>query len=267
MTIPTFLSEFDPADLPFIAKESIPLKNVPLDTAVEALPAEKRIEEAYALVLDAVYGYYFAKELDAKLGQLILSKSGPLSSGLSMIRDAVVKNAVIGIAKTIDETTGRTRSLPHSLGALKRSLEDSSSGSNDDDVEATIQLIEHIVSSTNPDKVKSLLYVRHIRNKWAGHSSWDLSVDTWPTGDGLLNFPLLEDGLVRMVNAFEEFGMLLRMSPYLQTLEDTARRVSDNPDGTGTFRVVVSWKAAVPMARAMRDAGQNSARQILNQLQ
>lgn len=267
MKIPIFLSEFDPADLPAIAKESKPLENAPLDAAVQALPAEKRIEEAYALILDAVYSYYFAKELYAKLDRLILSKSGPLSSGLRMMRDAVVKSAVIGIAKTIDETTGRTRSLPHSLGALKRSLEDSPAGSNEADAAATIQLIEHIVSSTNPDKVKSLLYVRHIRNKWAGHSSWDLSVDTWPTGDGKLNFPLLEDGLVRMVNAFEEFGMLLSMSPYLQTLEEAATRDSDNLDGTETFRVAISWKAAVPMAHTMRDAGQNSARQILSQLQ
>lgn len=267
MTMPAFVSEFDPLDLPFIAKDSKPLQNTPLDAAMLALPAEERIEEAYALILDAVYSYYFAKELNAKLDQLILSKSGPLSSGLRKMRESVIKSAVIAIAKTIDETTGRTRSLTHSLRALKGSVEDTSAASSDGESEATIQLIDHILSRTNPDNVISLLYVRHIRNKWAGHASWDLRVDTWPTGDKALNFPLIEDGLVRIVNAFDEFGVLLTMSPYLETLENAARRVTDNSDGTVTSRVAISWSAAVPLAHTMRGAGQDSARQLLDQLQ
>lgn len=264
MKIAKFVSEFAPSDLPVIAKASKPMEKTPLNAAVASLPAEERIEEAYALITNAVFRFYFAKELDTKLGSISESHHGPLSLALRKTGESVVETAVIAIAKTIDESTGRTRSLPLSLRALRRSVEDSSAGPIDSETEATAQLIDHILDETNPDVVKSLMYVRHIRNKWAGHASWDLRTDTWPTGDGVLNFPLLEDGLVRMVNAFDEFGTLIGMSPYLQTLEDASRQITRNTDGTTTIRTTISWRAAVPMAKVMRGAGQDSANQLLD---
>ncbi|WP_461189363.1 hypothetical protein [Arthrobacter sp. Z4-13] len=265
--MPRFISEFNPSDLPVIAKDSKPMENSPLNAAVMMLPTEERVEEAYALILDAVYSFYFAKELETRLGSISESHHGPLSLALKKTRESVVKGAVIAIAKTIDESTGRTRSLPLSLKALRQSVEDSSAGPDDSETEATARLIDHILNETNPDVVKSLMYVRHIRNKWAGHASWDLRTDTWPTGDLALNFPLLEDGLVRMVNAFDEFGTLIEMSPYLQTLENTTRQVRRSSDGTTTLRMTISWRAAVPMAHVMRGAGRDSANQLLNRFQ
>jgi hypothetical protein len=267
MKLPPFASEFDPSELPAIAEGSRPLENARLDEAAEALPSEERIKEALALIQAAVYHYYFAKGLDGKLGELRRAARGPLASALDVMRTAVVKHAVIAIAMTIDETTGRTRSLPHALKALERRLEASPADPSDGETDATIQLIRHILTTTNPDKVKSLLYVRHIRNKWAGHASWDLSVDTWPTGDKMLNYPLLEDGLVRMVNAFDEFSRLVQMSPYLQTLQEASRPRIVNPDGTETSRMTISWDAAVPLAEVMRRNAQESARHLLDRLQ
>ncbi|MEB2529195.1 hypothetical protein [Kocuria rosea] len=267
MILPPFVSEFNLSELPVIAEDSKPMDNVPLDQAVQALPSEKRIEEAHALILRAVYRYYFAKELDTELSQMSRSVKGPLSSALDSMRTAVVRDAVIAVATTIDEATGRTRSLTHTLQALKRNLETAPVDSSDTETETTVDLIKHIMTTTNPGKVKSLMYVRHIRNKWAGHASLDPSVDTWPTGDTALNYPLLEDGLVRMVNAFDEFGALVQMSPYLQALEEAAHCRTVNPDGTETLRVTMSWAAVLPLAHAMRDGGKASARQLLVQLQ
>lgn len=244
------------------------MENDPLNAAVLALPAEERVAEAYALILHAVYSYYFAKELNNTMGDIIQRTTGPLHSALEQIHESVLKTAVIAIAKTIDETTGRTRSLPHALKALQLSAGSSPTGPDEDsETEATIQLLGQILKMTNPDNVKSLLYVRHVRNKWAGHASWDLSADTWPTGDNVLNFPLLEDGLIRMVNAFEEFGVLLGMSPYLRSLENAVRRKTVSEDGTSTLRVTVAWKEVVPMAHTMRSHGQESAKQLLKQFE
>lgn len=267
MTFPPFASEFDSSALPVISEDSKPMQNTPLDQAAHALPPEKRTEEAHALILDAVYRYYFAKELDTELGQMSRSVKGPLSSALNSMRNAVIRDAVIAIATTIDEATGRTRSLIHTLRALQRNLENLPADSSDTDTETTVELIKHIMDFTNPDKIKSLLYVRHIRNKWAGHASWDPGVDTWPTGNTALNYPLLEDGLVRMVNAFDEFGTLVQMSPYLQAVEEASHCRTVNPDGTETSRITISWGAAVPMAHTMRDAGKVGARRLLDQLQ
>lgn len=77
-----FVSEFDPSDLPVIAKASKPMENTPLNAAVTSLPAEERIEEAYALILDAVFSFYFAKELDTKISVISKSQHGPFSSAL-----------------------------------------------------------------------------------------------------------------------------------------------------------------------------------------
>lgn len=266
MTFPLFVSEFDSSAMPVIPEDSKPMQNIPLDQAAQALPPDKRIEEAQALILDAVYRYYFAKELDAELGQMSRSVKGPLSLALNSMQTAVIRDAVIAIATTIDEATGRTRSLIHTLRVLQRNLENAPADSSDPETQTTVELINHIMDITNPDKVKSLLYVRHIRNKWAGHASWDLSVDTWPTGDTTLNYPLLEDGLVHMVNAFDEFGALVQMSPYLQALEEASHCRTVNPDGTETFRITISWDAAGALAHAMRDAGKTGARKLLDQL-
>ncbi|MFJ6454000.1 hypothetical protein [Paenarthrobacter sp. NPDC091669] len=266
MNIPEFLSEFAPGDVPVIAHNSKPMEHPPLNDALSALPIEKRMEEAYALILEAVYSYYFAKALDADLARLALERPGPLASGLREVRASTVKNAVMAIAKTIDEATGRTKSLPLALRAMQKSIEESPENPHTSETHATIHLIDHIWQLTNPDRAKSLLYVRHVRNKWSGHASWDADEDHWPTGDSTLNFPLLEDGLVRMVNAFDEFGVLLSMSSYLQTLEKTAQHSTGNSAGGTSGRISISWQAAVPMAHTMRDVAQEGARQFLVEL-
>lgn len=242
------------------------MENVPLAAAVDALPTEERIEEAYALILEAVYHYYFAKEISGQLGNMNRDATGPIKAAVDAIRSAIVQQGVLSIAKTIDETTGRTSSLTHTLLALNRKLADPSLNDKDGSVQATVDLVQHVLTMTNPDRNKSLLYVRHVRNKWAGHASWDTRVDTWPTGDTALNFPLLEDALVRIVNAFEQFGILVQMSPYLQALEESATHGTVDSEGRKSFRVTISWGAMVPIANAVRFAGQQGARHLLERL-
>ena len=120
MTFPLFVSEFDSSALPVISEDSKPMQNTPLDQAAHALPPEKRTEEAHALILDAVYRYYFAKELDTELGQMSRSVKGPLSLALNSMRNAVIRDAVIAIATTIDEATGRTRSRGRAASCRRR---------------------------------------------------------------------------------------------------------------------------------------------------
>lgn len=264
MKLSDFASEYDLAGVPAISGS--PMTNALLDAQVGAIAPESRVELALANMLGgAVYLYYFAKRAHPRLVTMATER-GLLSSAIEVVDTSLVKQAVIGISSTIDLTTGRTSSLPHALDALEAELATRMTNTVDPETQAAVELIQHIRAATNAETVTSLKYVRHLRNKWAGHSSLDRSVDSWAEANTTLHFALLEDALARMVNAFQDLGTLAPMSRELRDIEARGHAGEVRADGTEVVRMTISWSGATPMALAMREVAQKAADAFLDRL-
>lgn len=260
MKLRNFVSEYDPSDLPTIA--GIPMENVPLDDNVAAFAAGDWAQESIAnLCGSAVFSYYFAKRVRVGL-EKITPERGPLRIAYEGVRTSLVKAAVIDIATTID-VTGRTKSLPHLLDAVTRDLQGKP---QDEETVAAVELVHDIRALTNANKVVSLRYVRHLRNKWAGHPSLDRAYDSWADADKTVNFPLLEDALVRMVNAYTELGALNEMSSALRAIADAARHETTLPDGTVQVQMTLGWSGISNIATVTRHIAQDAGDKLLAQL-
>jgi hypothetical protein len=259
MKLSDFASEFDPADLPTLVGD--PMINEPLQAGVEALGTAHRIERSLLnLLTDAVYAYYFAKQACPALGALAQTQEGHLSRGSEAVAQSLLRSAVIGVATTIDLSGyGRTASIPHALDALRDDLRRKIAQNPDGEAEAALELLGHISSTTNVDTVPSLRYVRHLRNKWAGHASLDRSVDSWAGADTHVNLSLLEDALARMVNAFQDLAILVPMSTDLTDIEQQGNPPKILADGTVEVQMKVGWGGVNAISQAMREQAKKAA--------
>jgi hypothetical protein len=260
MKLSAFTSEYEPGDLPIIT--GAPMEKGPLNENVAGFSAGDWAQESIAnLCGSAVFSYYFAKRVRVGL-EAITPQLGPLRIAYEGIRVSLVKAAVIDIATTID-MTGRTKSLPHLLDAVTRDLQEEP---QDEETVAAIQLVHDIRALTNADTVVSLRYARHLRNKWAGHASLDRGYDSWADADTTVSFPLLEDALVRMVNAYTELGTLSEMSSALRAIADAARHETVLPDGTVQIQMTLGWSGIANIATVTRHIAQDAAETFLAQL-
>ena len=259
MKLSDFASEFDPADLPTIVGD--PMINEPLKAGLEALGTAHRIERSLLnLLTDAVYSYYFAKQACLALQALALTQEGHLRRGSETVAQSLLRSAVIGVATTIDlNGYGRTASIPHALDALAEGLNCKVAQSPDDEAEAALELLDHIRSTTNVDTVLSLKYMRHLRNKWAGHASLDRSVDPWAGADTHVNLPLLEDALARMVNAFQDLAILVPMSTDLTDIEQHGNPPKVLADGTVEIQMKLGWGGVNAISQVMREQAKKAA--------
>lgn len=260
MELGSFTSEYDPGDLPRIT--NLPMEKGPLNQKVAELPAGDWAQQSIAnLCGSAVFSYYFAKRVRVGL-KAMTPQRGPLRIAYEGIRTSLVKTAVIDIATTID-MTGRTKSLPHLLDAVTRDLQ---GGSQDEETVAAIKLVHDIRALTNANEVVSLKYTRHLRNKWAGHASLDRAYDSWADADRTVSLPLLEDALVRMVNAYTELGALSEMSSALRAIADAARHETTLPDGSVQMQMTLGWSGITNIATTTRYIAQDAADTFLAQL-
>ncbi|MFK4087227.1 hypothetical protein ACI2LF_24180 [Kribbella sp. NPDC020789] len=263
MKLSDFASEFDPTALPTVVGD--PMINDALKAGVDALGTAHRVDRSLLnLLSDAVYGYYFAKHaciaLQAQTHAQAVAQDVHLRRGFETVSQSLLRGAVIGIATTIDLTgQGRTASIPHALGALGEELRRRIAQTSDDDAQAALELLDHVRSTTNVDTVLSLKYVRHLRNKWAGHASLDRSVDPWAGADTHVNLPLLEDALARMVNAFQDLATLVPMSNDLKVIEQEGNPPRILPDGTVEIEMKLGWAGANALSRAMRELAKKAA--------
>ncbi|TDW22123.1 hypothetical protein [Kribbella kalugense] len=259
MKLSNFASEFDPADVPTIVGD--PMINDPLKVGVEALGTAHRVDRSLLnLLTDAVHGYYFAKQACLTLRAAALTQEGHLRRGTETVVQSLLRSAVIGIATTIDLTGhGRTASIPHALEVLGEVLRRKIAQNPDDDAQAALELLGHIRLTTNVDTVLSLKYVRHLRNKWAGHASLDRSIDPWAGADTHVNLPLLEDALARMVNAFQDLAVLVPMSIDLKDIEQEGNPPRVLADGAVEIEMKLGWAGANALSRAMRELAKEAA--------
>jgi hypothetical protein len=262
MKAPPFESEFDASAAPQL--DGDPLSNADLTARAAEMRLWERVEGSQqTLILDAVESFYLAK----RFLQIVLSFDGftnaVASSALQAIGTRLMRLAVITVATVNDSSRdGRTRSIPHTLDRLHVALE----GVPDRDVSAEKAGVRRLKASVNPDVVPSLKYLRHLRNKWAGHASLDRSFDNWAGADEAVSLPLIEDALVRLVNAHQQFAEMVAASEVLEELmADPSSRASAGVPGV--VAMAVDWSAVIPLADVVRDWAGRAAEALIDQLQ
>ncbi len=258
MKLSDFASVFDPSELPII--HGAPMENATGAALIAGKGTGFRVQESLMnLLVGAVYSFYFAKRACPALDAFATMQAGPLKQGVHEVRNSLLKSAVMGVATTIDVTNGQTRSLPHALDALKSDLNDRKAQQPDDEMDAALDLLNYIRQQTNANQVSSLKYVRHLRNKWAGHSSLDRTVDSWAGADTSVDFRIVEDALARMVNAFQDLSVLVPMSKDLIDIQAQGSSPQVRPDGSAEIQINVAWSGANALAQTMRQSAQRAA--------
>ncbi|BAS08677.1 hypothetical protein AHiyo4_20990 [Arthrobacter sp. Hiyo4] len=239
-----------------------PIDNANLEAHVEAMPVSERIEMSQqVLVLEAVRTYYFAKAFRMGIRELATEIPESDSHPMTMMGKDLMRLAVINVA-SVNNKGSRTKSLPNTLGVLKAAL----SGLQVSDAEAAISLIDEISKSINADTQLPLKYLRHMRNKWAGHASLDRHVDDWADAGSTLSLPLIEEGLARLVNAHQDLSEVLNMSAEARRVAAEAVAKPAVIDGIETVPMTFDWSSAVVIAEVVRDAAKNSATRMAKRL-
>jgi hypothetical protein len=250
-----FESEFDANMLPVV--DGKPLGNADLLSGLQAMPLGARVDLAReALIIQAVRSYYFAKAFREEVRALEGSAVDPLWTVLGI---DLMKLAVINIA-AVNDGLERTKSLPNTIAAISAIL----AGAQKPDARAAAELLGDIKRATNADTTLSLMYVRHMRNKWAGHASFDRYVDGWADAETSLSLPLVEDALARLVNAYQDVSEISAMSEDVrQAIQPDEQEV--DADAT-SIPMSFDWSASVAMAGMVRDVAKHAALRTVRQL-
>lgn len=239
------------------------MTNKDLDAEVAKIPEYERVEISQQnLILMAVKDFYLAKYFFLRTETADYESDDRLQETFRYLAHQLFKQAVISVATTIDLTSGkpengkkppgRTKSMPHLLEKIRKTLVDL-----DTDSSAELQLIEHIRTSVDPQKHLTLGYVQYMRNKWAGHASMDRRFDAWAQANDHLSIPALEAALVRIVNAYEDFSDLAEMS---DTLMSKTKKPDEAPTineyGHETWKMTVDWSSIRTFAPLFRESSQ-----------
>lgn len=266
MYIHPFESEFSPTDLPTLTGE--PLTNQILDSNASSrdrwVLAQRAQQNA---VTESVYGFYFAKRFSEEIDGFDGWTNKVAESSVGHLERSLWKMAVIDIAKVNDQNKLlRAASIQGVLESMKSALE----ASSDPAAVAELSALNTLRSLINPDSEPILKYVRHLRNKWAGHPSVDRDFDSWADADKHLNIPLLEEGLARLVRAHQEAADLAASSSILSPLFNVPRpkpKIVDTPDGPSKqYPMTVAWENVTVFADLMREVAGRDASGLLDQL-
>lgn len=258
MKISPFTSQFSDDALPVIT--GLPKSKAYLSSAAEAIPREEREQESIANFLgEAVYSYYFMKRVYPALKALQEHNTGPTSYAMQHLSKQLVKQAVVGIASCVDSIEN-TKSFFATIKRMRTELETEEEDSHleKESLDELLKLVQFMMDPDRQDRDDSLRYVKHLRNKWAAHASWDRDFDDWADADTTVSFPLMEDALVQVVNAAQALGQLKEASDTLQESED-AWRTTENPDGTTTIKMALSLSGIGNLASVFRFNAQRDA--------
>lgn len=257
MRIRHFESEFNADQLPDL--DGDPTGNANLDVQVGAMHMSERIEKSQqVLVLEAVRTYYFAKAFREGIREFAIDIPESDTHTMTMMGKDLMRLAVINVA-SVNDKVARTKSLPNTLSVLRAALSDLQGS----DAEAATSLIDEISRNINPDTQLPLKYLRHMRNKWAGHASWDRHFDDWADAGSTLSLPLIEEGLARLVNAHQDLSEVVNMSEDARRMATEAVAKPAIINGEETIPMSFDWSSAVVFAEVVREAAKNSAARIV----
>ena len=260
MKLQPFESEYGDDALPQVDGEAI--THAKLNATVAAMDPAARVEASQqTVVIDAVHSYYLAKRFWHLVETFDGYTNAVTPTALKAVGQNLMRLAVVAVASVNDSgKNSRTKSLPHTLDALDDAL-----AGKVGDVSADRAGLKSIKKSIGLDAATSLRYLNYIRNKWAGHASLDREFDRWADADTSISLPLVEDALVRLVNAHQALADLITGSPLLRALSAAS---SSGPKGDAAivpFRV--EWGAVIPLAMLAQESASRAADALLDQLQ
>lgn len=267
MKIPPFASEFGSEASPQVAGE--PMPNAQLEALVAQRALWVRAERAQQLaVLDAVHGFYLAKRFSENLSGFERWTNRVAKQAVAEMGARLWKLAVIEVAG-VNDTTSLTRgaSLQSVLVSMRQVLETSSHP----DAGSELDHVKDLLHATNVDLVTPLRYIRHVRNKWAGHPSMDRDFDSWADADKYLNIPLVEEALALLVRSHHEAAELAHESPILSplfTVPSPEEQVVTANDGSTirTGKMTVAWENVTVLAESLRYVAEREASALLDQM-
>lgn len=173
-------------------------------------------------VIQAVQSFYLAKRSRQYFSDLPDSDDR-VGHAIGNINSRLMRMAVLDIAALNDgglagndPEHSRTASLPTAHQRMKRHLIAANAPAVD------LDNLHKLQAAINVDLFTPLKYVRHLRNKWAGHPSLDRRFDAWAGADKTLSVAAVEAALARLVNTAHETAALVSAAPALQELPPAA---------------------------------------------
>jgi len=265
--ISPFETEFPPESLPTVLGG--PLQNAQLDQQGDQTAHWVRAERAQQIAVgNAVHGFYLAKRFSERLASFDAWTSSSAERAIAAIETKLWRLAVIDVAMVNDTNQlKRAASLPGVLANMTAALAADADPKFAPD-RASLQAIR---SATNADLVVPLKYVRHVRNKWAGHPSMDRDFDSWADADTELNIPLVEEALAILVRAHQEAADLAARCPILMPLFAVpSPEGEDQTQADGSIiRVIpmtVDWSSVTVLAGLMREGARKDAEALVDQI-
>lgn len=252
----SFQSEYSedvPSDI-----AGIPLTNDVLAAHHEAITLRERLDaSSQTLVLSAVRSFYFMKQVNADIVHAKVLPEG-LKESVAVLRQDLLRLAVIAIG-TVNDTSARTSSLHNTVHAVRAKLAEL----NTPDASAALELVESVRSSIDANTQTPLRYVRHLRNKWAGHASTDRDVDDWAGAHQTVSLVRVEKALEILVNAHQDLYEVLALSDSAATLlAPSVPTVETSPQTD----LGVEWENVVVLAELTRASAQRAATRLLDRI-
>lgn len=213
-------------------------------------------------VLRAVRSFYMAKRSRQYFSDLP-ENNDRVGQAIEHINDRLMRMAVLDIAAlndgglgTKDPENTRVASLPTAHRRMKRHLTDANASA------AELDQLDKLQTDINCIHYKPLLYVRHLRNKWAGHPSLDRRFDAWAGADKTLSVAAVEAALTRLVNNTHDTALFVSSAPALQDFRQPPAVA--NPDGS--WPMTVNLSNVTLWADQMRNSADKEVRALRAQI-
>lgn len=261
MKRPPFESEYADSVLPVF--EGAPATHAAIRASADAeIPWTQMSVLLGTTVIQAVQSFYLAKrsrqyfndlaENDDRVGRAI----GSINSRL--MRMAVLDIAALndgGLAGN-DPENSRTASLPTAHQRMKRQLITAHTPA------VALEHLHDLQAAINVDLFTPLKYVRHLRNKWAGHPSLDRRFDAWAGADETLSIAAVEAALARLVNTAHETAAFVSSTPALQSF----RQPPAVADPDGSIPMTLDLSNVLVWAEMMRESASREVRALRAQI-
>ncbi|MFW5469946.1 hypothetical protein ACOCJ4_07870 [Knoellia sp. CPCC 206435] len=213
-------------------------------------------------MINAVQSFYLAKRTRQYFSNLPEDDDRP-GRVMADIERRLMRQAVLDIAglndgglANKDPGNSRTASLPTAHGRMKQRLVSAQAPSAD------LTRLEALRADIDADHHMPLKYVRHLRNKWAGHPSLDRHFDTWAETDKTLYVPVVEAALVRLVNNASDTAEFVSLVPALQDFDQP----SAAPSADGSMPLEIRLSSVLVWAAMMRHSAGENIRSLRAQL-
>jgi hypothetical protein len=213
-------------------------------------------------VIQAVQSFYLAKRSQQYFSDLP-ENDDRVGRAISDINSRLMRMAVLDIAALNDgglagndPESSRTASLPTAHQRMKRYLAAANAPAAD------LNHLNKLRTDINVDQYTPLKYVRHLRNKWAGHPSLDRRFDAWADADKTVSVAAVEAALVRLVNNAHDTAAFASSASALQLFRQPA--AVPEPDGSVPMQVDLS--SVLVWAEMVRDSAGRELRALRAQV-